>query len=114
MVFVPFSLGAGTRASLAAPGDPTVGKGLFIAFCGKCHTMAAAGSRGTLGPNLDQDRVTFSAVVSAIEQGVGGIQAEYILRFVTFNELYDIAKFVAVESDCAHPASGCRNSSESV
>ncbi len=76
--------------------------------------MAAAGSRGTLGPNLDQDRVTFSAVVSAIEQGVGGIQAEYILREVTFNELYDIAKFVAVDSDCAQPASGCRNSSESV
>ncbi len=95
------------------PGSAAAGKKVFIAFCGKCHTMAAAGSQGTLGPNLDQDKVTYSAVVSAIEQGVGGIQAEYVLRSVTFNQIYDVAKFVVTASSCATPSGGCMRSSES-
>jgi mono/diheme cytochrome c family protein len=109
---VPLALGAGTRSTSSAPGNAAAGKTVFIAFCGKCHTMDAAGSMGTLGPNLDQDKVTFSAVVSAVEQGVGGIQAEYILRDVTFNQIINVAKFVVTESGCAHGAS-CQKSSES-
>jgi len=36
-------------------GDPTAGKGDFTkAGCGACHTLADAGSTGTVGPNLDQ------------------------------------------------------------
>ncbi len=34
-------------------GDPTNGKVLFKAKCGSCHTMANAGTVGTIGPNLD-------------------------------------------------------------
>jgi cytochrome c2 len=34
-------------------GDPAVGKTLFVAKCGKCHVLAAAGTTGTLGPSLD-------------------------------------------------------------
>ena len=33
-------------------------------------------------------------VVTSIEEGVGGIQAEYVLRNVTFSEVYDVAKYV--------------------
>ena len=76
------------------PGNVATGKKIFVAFCGKCHALKAAGSTGTLGPNLDQDAVTYTRVVTAIEEGVGGIQAEYVLRSVTFNEVYDVAKFV--------------------
>lgn len=77
------------------PGNATLGKPLFVAFCGKCHTFAAAGSRGTLGPDLDQDKIDFTTVVTAVEEGVGGIQAEYVLRDITFAQVYDIAKYVA-------------------
>lgn len=76
------------------PGNVADGKKVFVAFCGKCHALKAAGSTGSLGPNLDQDAVTYTRVVTAIEEGVGGIQAEYVLRSVTFNEVYDVAKFV--------------------
>jgi mono/diheme cytochrome c family protein len=76
------------------PGNIADGKKVFVAFCGKCHALKAAGSTGSLGPNLDQDAVTYTRVVTAIEEGVGGIQAEYVLRSVTFNEVYDVAKFV--------------------
>ena len=34
-------------------GDPATGKQLFIQKCGSCHTLAAAGTKGTIGPNLD-------------------------------------------------------------
>jgi mono/diheme cytochrome c family protein len=34
-------------------GDPVRGKQLFVAKCGSCHTLAAAGTTQTIGPNLD-------------------------------------------------------------
>jgi mono/diheme cytochrome c family protein len=38
-----------------AQGDPAAGKALFTSEgCGGCHTFAAAGTNGTVGPNLDQ------------------------------------------------------------
>jgi len=39
----------------AEGGNATQGKKLFVgeARCGSCHTMRDAGSRGTVGPNLD-------------------------------------------------------------
>jgi mono/diheme cytochrome c family protein len=41
-------------------GDVVHGKALFVAKCGVCHTLAHAGTTGSIGPNLDdafrQDR----------------------------------------------------------
>jgi mono/diheme cytochrome c family protein len=34
-------------------GDPTTGKTLFVAKCGACHVLAAAGTTGKVGPSLD-------------------------------------------------------------
>lgn len=34
-------------------GDPVAGKALFVSTCAACHTLAAAGTTGTIGPNLD-------------------------------------------------------------
>jgi cytochrome c2 len=34
-------------------GNPTNGKALFVSKCGGCHTLANAGTSGTIGPNLD-------------------------------------------------------------
>lgn len=93
-VAAPLAFGSRLMVTTSLPGNAAAGKKVFIAFCGKCHTMQAAGSTGTLGPNLDQDRVSFAEVVSAIEEGVGGIQAEYVLRDVTFTQIYDVANFV--------------------
>jgi len=95
IVIVVPALGAPQKnQKTTEPGDLADGKKVYIQFCGKCHALAAAGAHGTLGPNLDQDAVTYTRVVTAIEEGVGGIQAEYVLRNVTFNEVYDVAKYV--------------------
>jgi hypothetical protein len=82
----------------AMPGNIANGKIVYIKFCGKCHTLSAAGARGTLGNNLDHVEVTFSCAVSAIENGVGGIQAEYVLRNVSFSQVYDVAAYVSTVS----------------
>jgi sulfite dehydrogenase len=92
VILSPAAFGAGNHRT--EPGNLAVGKKVYIAFCGKCHALKAAGAQGTLGPNLDQDAVTYTRVVTAIEEGVGGIQAEYVLRSVTFKEVYDVAKYV--------------------
>jgi cytochrome c553 len=76
------------------PGSAAIGKKLFVVFCGKCHVMKAAGTKGSLGPNLDRDQVSYTNVINAVVQGVGGIQAEYLLRVMKFAQLYDVAKFV--------------------
>ncbi len=44
--------GCGT-GGLAAEGDTARGKTLFVEKCAGCHTLAGAGTSGTIGPNLD-------------------------------------------------------------
>lgn len=49
---------ASTGGEAAAPIDVSShdedGKDLFATNCGPCHTMAAAGTDGIIGPNLDE------------------------------------------------------------
>jgi mono/diheme cytochrome c family protein len=52
---------AGTTTEAAQPppapsqGDPAAGRQVFLAQgCGGCHTFSAAGTNGTVGPNLDE------------------------------------------------------------
>ena len=44
--------GCGTTG-LPEAGDTTRGKELFKEKCAQCHTLADAGTRGVIGPNLD-------------------------------------------------------------
>jgi len=90
------ALAAGGKS--ATPGNVANGKVVYVKYCGKCHTLSSAGARGTLGNNLDHVDVTFSCTVSAIENGVGGIQAEYVLRNVSFQQVYDVAAYVNASS----------------
>ena len=102
------SNGVASGAISTYPGNTNTGRRVFVQFCGRCHTMAAAGTSGTLGPNLDHDKVDFTRVVTAVYEGIGGVQAEYKLqhtcsaslgpRCITFTELYNVAKFVVTAS----------------
>ena len=62
---------AGAAAALAACGssgsdaDVVAGKQLFVSKCGACHTLGRAGTKGTVGPNLDQ------AFQQAVKDGMG-------------------------------------------
>ncbi len=57
-------------------GDPTPGAGVFkSAGCGSCHTLAAAHSTGTVGPNLDQLKPDAATVQHQVEVGGGAMPA---------------------------------------
>jgi mono/diheme cytochrome c family protein len=45
--------GTGGIASSAQQPDTQNGQQLFTSSCGSCHTLSAAGTSGTIGPNLD-------------------------------------------------------------
>jgi len=56
---------AGTAAALS-------GKAVFAsAGCGGCHTLAAASSSGTIGPNLDDAKPTADTVEAIVTSGAG-------------------------------------------
>lgn len=42
--------------------------------CGVCHTLQAAGSKGQIGPNLDQFRPTIPRIIDAVTNGIGVMQ----------------------------------------
>ena len=45
--------GCGSVGYTEGTGDRAQGKVLFVGKCGSCHTLADAGTTGTIGPNLD-------------------------------------------------------------
>jgi mono/diheme cytochrome c family protein len=55
-------------------GGDTDGESIFAsAGCGGCHTLAAAGSDGTVGPNLDESQPSLDLAIDRITNGQGGM-----------------------------------------
>jgi mono/diheme cytochrome c family protein len=55
-------------------GGSTDGKAIFAsAGCSGCHTLAAAGSTGTVGPNLDEAKPSKELAVDRVTNGQGGM-----------------------------------------
>ena len=55
-------------------GDPTAGAKVFgSAGCTGCHTLAAAKSTGTVGPNLDQAKPDYRLVTARVTLGQGAM-----------------------------------------
>ena len=64
----------GTTTEPAATGDAAAGKEVFAtAGCEACHTLADAGSTGTVGPNLDQAKPPATLVVERVTNGKGAM-----------------------------------------
>jgi mono/diheme cytochrome c family protein len=65
----------GVPVAALALGSPKVvghakaGKPTFVNTCGVCHTLRAAKSVGTVGPNLDKTALTEAVIVKAITNG---------------------------------------------
>ena len=62
------------------------------AQCGVCHTLQAAGSTGTIGPNLDQLKLQMPQIIAAVTNGIGVMPSwEGIL---TYEEIEAVAYYV--------------------
>jgi mono/diheme cytochrome c family protein len=65
-----------------------------VQSCGGCHTLSAAGSSGTTGPNLDDLAPSRAAVLAAIEKGGRGTGA-MPPKLLSGEEARQVADFVA-------------------
>ena len=48
-------------------------RALFTGNCASCHTLSDAGSRGTVGPNLDRTTMDVDGIERQIREGGGGM-----------------------------------------
>jgi mono/diheme cytochrome c family protein len=74
-------------------GDPAKGKPIFAsASCGGCHTLAAAHSTGTVGPNLDELKPDYRTVTSQVTNG-GSAMPAFKSR-LTPQQIADVSAYV--------------------
>jgi PQQ-dependent dehydrogenase (methanol/ethanol family) len=74
-------------------GDPTAGGTVFASSgCGSCHTLAAAGSKGTAGPNLDATAPNQAAIVQTVTNG--GFNMPSFGGKLTSTQIKDVAAYV--------------------
>jgi cytochrome c553 len=75
-------------------GDPQAGEQVFAAAgCTGCHTLEAAGSSGTVGPNLDQAQPSFQEAVETVTNGRG--QMPPFEDRLSEEEIRNVAAFVS-------------------
>jgi mono/diheme cytochrome c family protein len=78
----------------APPDGGTDGKAIFAsAGCGGCHTLAAAGSSGTVGPNLDEAKPSQELAVDRVTNGQGGMPS--FKGQLSEEQIQAVAEFVA-------------------
>lgn len=74
-------------------GNSTKGSSVFSsAGCGGCHTLAAAHSTGTIGPNLDSLKPDYRAVTAQVTNG-GGAMPSFKSR-LSSQQIADVAAYV--------------------
>jgi cytochrome c553 len=89
----PSSGGGGGGGAPKVVGDPSAGKAVFAsAGCSGCHTLAAAGAKGTIGPNLDQLKPAEDVVKNQVIHG-GGPMPAFAGR-LSAKQIQDVAAFV--------------------
>src|SRR3954469_4922797 len=100
---------AGCGPGATRPNDNLVnGKQLFVAKCGSCHTLARAGTKGNVGPNLDD------AFRESLSEGFGrsavkttvlhqilypAIGQPMPAKLVTGDKAKDVAAYIALVTD---------------
>ncbi len=80
--------GSGGSTSSSAS---SAGKDSFVSACGGCHTMKAAGTSGSVGPDLDKLTLDEQSVHDQIVNGGGGMPAGLLKG----DDATEVAKYVA-------------------
>jgi mono/diheme cytochrome c family protein len=82
---------AGIKLSAAE----ATGRSLFAAKCATCHTLAAAGAVGRVGPNLDIYQPPESLILDAIAHGRARGNGQMPPGLYEGRDATDVARFVA-------------------
>jgi mono/diheme cytochrome c family protein len=74
-------------------GNAAAGKSVYAsASCGACHTMAAAGSTGKVGPNLDDLKPALERIQEQVINGGGGMPP--FKGQLSNQQIADVSQFV--------------------
>jgi mono/diheme cytochrome c family protein len=78
-----------------AEGDAAAGRAVFLgpSACGTCHTLADAGTNGTVGPNLDDSQPDFALVVDRVTNGQGAMPS--FSETLSEQQIADVAAYVS-------------------
>jgi mono/diheme cytochrome c family protein len=103
--------GTGGAANAGQRPDTQSGQQLFTASCGSCHTLSAAGTSGTIGPNLD------NAFAADVKQGYPQSSIENVVLdqirlgsgivskpYTTSKDLVNCAGNPTKQSNCLQPS----------
>lgn len=71
------------------------GKTIFTSNCGSCHTLAAAGTKGTVGPNLDELKPSESTVEHQVINGGGPMPAFGKEEILSSAEVKEVSEYVS-------------------
>ena len=84
-----------TGGGTPTEGDPVAGKEIFLGAsgCTGCHTLADAGSTGTVGPNLDDAKPSFELAYDRVTNGQGGMPS--FGTSLTDQQRADVAAYVS-------------------
>jgi mono/diheme cytochrome c family protein len=84
-----------TETTPAVEGDPVAGKEVFLGSsgCGACHTLADAGTSGTIGPNLDDSQPSAELVVDRVTNGQGAMPS--FSETLSDQQIADVAAYVS-------------------
>lgn len=75
-------------------GDAANGEQIFAsAGCGGCHTLSAAGTNGSVGPNLDDASPSYDLVVERVTNGAGAMPS--FEGDLSTEEIQDVAAYVS-------------------
>jgi cytochrome c6 len=84
-----------TDTGATGEGDPVAGKEIFVGVggCGSCHTLADAGTSGSIGPNLDDAAPSFELAVDRVTNGQGAMPS--FSGQLTEQQIADVAAYVS-------------------
>ncbi len=86
--------GGTTTAPKAGAGGGADGKAIFAsAGCSSCHTLAAAGANGNVGPNLDQAKPAKELAIDRVTNGKGVMPS--FSDSLTPDEIAAVAEYVS-------------------
>jgi mono/diheme cytochrome c family protein len=93
----PEAIKAAAAKKPTGKGGKADGKAIFAsAGCATCHTLAAAGATGTVGPNLDEAKPSVDLAIERITQGKGVMPS--FKGQLTEAEIRAVAEFVSTSS----------------
>jgi cytochrome c6 len=90
------SMSEGGEEAGAAGGEE--GKTVFTTNCGSCHTLSAAGTTGTVGPNLDELMPSESIVEMQVINGGGPMPAFGNEGILSEEEIKAVSAYVSSEA----------------